>query len=200
MKKITFIFVGIIYVVAIIMVAFLGVRAEVVNQTVEVTSIVLKEAAELKAGENLVYPAGVEPKNSTYMLYCRPEEENIDISTGKSSSTGSVVWNSDTVRYNYAFQVRGLKTIYESATWRDGKGHFDLGAYVLPEDATKQELIYTVTDSSGAYPKELTVDNQGMLTFHAQITAKIAYYTVKIAATDNSMVASYVSFMVAGYK
>ena len=69
-----------------------------------------------------------------------------------------------------------------------------------PEDATKQELIYTVTDSSGAYPEELTVDNQGMLTFHAQITAKIAYYTVKIAATDNSMVASYVSFMVAGYK
>ena len=197
MKKITFILVGVIYFAAIIIVAFLGVRAEVSGQTIEVTAIYMEKAIGVDPGAYRTLPEGVEPKASTYVVYARPKEQDIDPETGKA---GGITWNTGEYRYDYVVQIRNFNPIADDPNWVDGRGHFSLKCFVAPEDATKQDLTYALTDSTGLSPENVTIDNQGMVTFVETPTAKATHYNLLVAPTDNSLVRCHVRFTVVGYK
>ena len=197
MKKITFIFVGIVYFVAIIFVAFLGAQAEIANETILVTQIVLKEAENLGKGEHLSYPEGSSIAQSVYTLYTRPNEEDIDPETGK---TDTIIWNlTDKLRFDYVVQIRDFNTVCDSPSWKYGPMHFDLGAYALPDNATKKNLRYSLTDSAGSQVETVSINELGVLEFK-QRTESLNTFIVTILPTDNSQVSCRVRFMVRGYK
>lgn len=190
MKKITVILVSIVYVTAIIVVAFLGVLAETKNQTVNVTSIVLDQARNLTQGGVLTYPTGTLPQDSIYAIFSRPEN-------GEGGSY-DIAWTIDGIRFDYVIQIRGFTTIYEREDWKDGQGCFDLGAFVLPENATEQRLLYRLNDSSGDEPTFATIGEDGLITFSDKVYGITTFQAV-IQSTDNSGVTCNIRFIVAGY-
>ena len=198
MKKVTFIFIGVIYVLAIILVAFLGVQSHIQNQTVEVTDIVLTQAKDMGKGEILTYPEGSQLKASVYALYTRPEEDQID----ENGKYNGVIWNvgSEGDRYDYVVQIRDFNVVADSASWRDGPMHFDLGAMVLPENATKKDLAYSIQDSNGNTPSNATISpNLGLIHFTEKF-AKKTHFRVFIRSTDNSGIQRLIDVIVGAYK
>ncbi len=202
MKKITFIFVGIIYVLAIIMVAFLGVNATIHGQTVDVTEIVLRQAGGLEAGSTLTYPEGVAVKDSVFTLYSRPEESEIvmdeETHIGKK---GTLYWSKGPgIDFDYIIEVRKFAEICDSSTWRDGKMHFSVEAFVLPEDATKKDLVYTLMTPGGDIPQNATINpSNGDITFLEKYTSPVTDFYIMIKTTDNSMVSCLVNLRIAKY-
>lgn len=197
MKKITFIFVGIIYAAAIIVIAFLGVSAGVYDQTINVTSIVLNEAVGLGKGQMVTYPKESALLDSVYALLTRPEESAISPSTGRA---GGVLWNMNGTNYDYIIQIRGFNTVYESPNWKYGPRHFDLGAHAEPDDATRKDVTYRLTYLNGNVPENITIDSLGVITFEEKLTDAVTNFRVTISATDNSNVVCNVFFAVVGYK
>ena len=197
MKKITFVLVAVIYVVAIILVAFIGVASEVTNQTIEVASIALLEAADLGKGSQLLYPETATLTSSVYAIHTRPEEEAIDPDTGKA---GTLTWNSSGNAYDYIVQIRDFNTVCDSPNWKYGPMHFSLAATVTPSDATKKDLAYAIADSTGSTPTNVTINNQGDVTFAEKLSNTVSTFTVRISATDNSKVVTLVYLMVRGYR
>ena len=196
MKKITFVFVGIVYFVAIIVIAFLGVHPGVYKQTIDVTGIVLNEAENMGKGEHVTYPEGSAIVDSVYTLYARPDEAAISPLTGKS---GYVTWNLGGIEFDYVIQIRDFNTIYESPDWRYGPTHFDLGAHVTPEDATITTLHYAVSALNGQEMKQVEIDDKGMMTFTEKLEDTVTTFTATITSADNSGIVCDVCFVVRGY-
>lgn len=190
MKKITVILVSVVYVSAIIVVAFLGVLAETRNATVEVTKIVLDQTRDLASGGILTYPTGTRVEDSIYAIYSRPD--------GEGEASSDIAWTIDGIRFDYVIQVRGYATIYERGDWKDGKGCFDLGAFVLPENATEQRLIYQLSDSNGDQPSFASINEEGLISFSEAVTG-ITAFQASISATDNSGIVCNVRFIMVGY-
>lgn len=196
MKKITALFVGVLYFVAIIIVAFLGVQAEISNQTVEVTAIVLKEAENAAKGEQMFYPSGTDKKTCVYQLDKRPSEEDI----GEDGKYNKLIWNeSDGKKLDYIYTIWNFNTVADSASWRDGPMHFNLGAKVEPDNATKRELLYSIYDSTGGQEKA-SIDATGVIEFKQKYTAPVTYLYVSIRPTDNSSISSLVELRITAYK
>ena len=190
-----------IYVVSIIIVAFLGVRAEVLDSLVDINveNIVLDELSEedkLIGGEYTYYNDAVQSTSSrVYSSYSRPNEEEIDPETGKQ---GTLSWNiyeegeAEPDKFNYIIKIWNLKTIFDDPSWRDGVGKFKIFAHVLPKEATKQKINYSIVGSN-----DITIDENGVISLEKFATIKI--FEVIMSATDSSQVYSKISFTVNKY-
>ena len=198
MKKITALFVVVIYAISIIMVAFLGVQAEISNRTVEVTSIVLKEAEDANPGDQYFFPSGTNKSSCIYQLDVRPKEEEIDEETGKK---GTLTWNdSSGNRMDYIITIWNFNRVADDTSWRDGLMHFNIGAMVEPHDATKKDLTYTILDSGGVTPDNASIDNLGVITFKEKFAVTVTNFYIHILPTDNSTATCLVQVRVTKYK
>lgn len=192
MKKITAIVVSLIYVTAIVVVAFMGVLAEIRNQTVDVANIVLTEARYLTPGYVLTYPTGTKVLDSDYAIFSRPTQE------GEGQTEVDIAWNIGGLSYDYVIQIRGYKTIMEYSGWKDGTGNLSLSAFVLPENATKQELLYNVYDENGGTLPDISISDAGLLHFEEK-RGGVFSFLVRISATDNSYKVCNIHVIAVGY-
>ena len=202
MKKAVIAIVSVIYVVSIIIVAFLGVQAEVLDNLIDINveKIVLDELSDedkLVGGEYTYYNDAIQSTASrVYSSYSRPNEEEIDPETGKKDTLS---WNiyeegqSEPDKFNYIIKVWNLNTIFDDPSWRDGVGKFKLNAHVLPENATKQKITYSAVGTT-----DVTIDENGVISLEK--FANIRIFEVIMAATDASRVYSKISFTVQKYK
>ena len=202
MKKAMIAIVASIYVVSIIIVAFLGVRAEVLASLIDVNveRIVLDELSDedkLVGGEYTYYNDAVQSISSrVYSSYSRPNEEEIDPETGKQ---GTLSWNiyeegeEEPDKFNYIIKVWNLNTIFDDPSWRDGSGKFKINAHVLPKEATKQKITYSIIGNN-----EITIDENGVISLEK--FDNISIFEVIMSATDSSQVFSKISFTVQKYK
>ena len=188
MRKIAFVLTTFIYVTAIVVVAFVGILAEVRNATVEVTAIVLEEARFLAPGRYLTYPDIAPVESSIYAIFARPD------SSSEEQSEYDITWNVGGVAFDYVIQIRGYTTIMESDTWKDGKGNLRLSAFVKPENATIQDLNYSLV----GVEEDMTISQSGILTFQEKRTGIFAF-DVQIKAQDTSYKVSNIHIIAVGY-
>ena len=201
MKKAVIAIVSVIYVVSIIIVAFLGVQAEVLDNLVDVNveKIVLDELSDedkLVGGEYTYYNDAIQSTASrVYSSYSRPNEEEIDPETGKKDTLSWNIYEEGKVadRFNYIIKVWDLNTIFDDPSWKDGVGKFKINAHVLPKNATKQKITYSVIGSA-----DVSIDENGVISL--QKSTKPSIFEVIMYATDASQVYSKISFTVQKYK
>lgn len=201
MKKAVIAIVSVIYVVSIIIVAFLGVQAEVLDNLVDINveKIVLDELSDedkLVGGEYTYYNDAIQSTASrVYSSYSRPNEEEIDPETGKKDTLSWNIYEEEKVadRFNYIIKVWNLNTIFDDPSWKDGVGKFKINAHVLPENATKQKITYSVIGSA-----DVSIDENGVISL--QKSTKPSIFEVIMYATDASQVYSKISFTVQKYK
>ena len=190
MKKVTILLVGVTYVVAIIVVAVLGVLAEVHNVTIDVQSIVLIEARDLPAGNYLTYPETSAVPDSQYAIFSRPGAD------GEGQTEYPIEWNIGGIRYDYVIQIRGYSQVMSDA-WKEGKGNFSVESFVLPENATFKTLDYALFEDNGNTPSDITISKQGLIHFEQERTG-IFTFNARISATDNSYTVCNIRFIVVG--
>ena len=187
MKKALIVIISAIYVFAIIIVSFLGIRSEVYNRNIDVSEIVL-------LNENVSYPSSYSgtkyATNDPIVVYKRPEESLIDPTTGKAAGM-PVTWNygsqEDLMKRDYAIYIYDTNFLYNSM----GLGKtLELKTSVQPEDATKKELEYVLTGAD-AVVDTLTIGdvtpNGGAILFSEYYTS-VVDVDVIIKATDSSNV------------
>ncbi|MCR5348819.1 MAG: hypothetical protein K6E59_04350 [Bacilli bacterium] len=195
MKKITALLVAAVYLFAVVLISVLGVVSEVRNQTVEVTQIILTCARNLPQGGLLTYPENQPLSSSITALYSRP-----DGTTPPPEGAEYVTWSIGGIRFDYVLQVRSFNPIYDDPKWKDGQGNLDLSAFALPENATKQELTYSLFDAEGNKAIGTSVNEQGIVHFDTKLTADYTSFLLTISATDNSGMTCNVRLIVAGYQ
>lgn len=191
MKKAMIAIVSAVYVVAIVIVAFLGVRAEISNITILVDNIQLLDLEDKEAGASYTYYQDpLDTKTRVYTVAKRPNEE--DISEAEYS-----LWNLQGRKFDYAYKIFGFKTVYDGISWRDGATHFKVNAKAYPSDATKKELIYTLT---GQEENVVTINkDNGEITFNKKLTSN-TIFQVAIRATDKAATTININFVVAAYR
>ena len=200
MKKAVIAIVSVIYVVSIIIVAFLGVQAEVLDNLVDVNveKIVLDELSDedkLVGGEYTYYNDAIQSEESKiYTSFSRPLEEEIDEKGKRGSETwNKVVGGEIQDRYNYVIKIWSLKTIFSDPSWKDGAGKFKINAHVLPKEATKQKINYALVGNDG-----ITINEDGLITL-AKFDGATSFEVI-MTATDASQVYSKISFKVRRYE
>ena len=197
MKKAIIAIVSVIYVIAIILVAFLGVQAEIRESAkkVEATGISLSDLKDNPTGHYIYYYDGSENKNArVYEILSRPDEELI----AEDGTYDKNTWSAGGVDYGFIIKIYNLNYIIDTPDWKVGQtqGTYGINATVLPEDATMQSLLYSKV---GAEESGITIDDKtGVLTF-AKIDAN-ALFTVGVSATDNSGLTVNIRFIVSKYK
>lgn len=181
MKKIMIAIVSAVFVISIVIIAFLGVQAQVHNETILVNDIILDgfkldENNKVKPGEIVEY------RNSEnkliYSLYSRHLEEDIDESSGKDYYEQNL-WNAKNGdRYDYNIKIWDFNYVYESSDWLDGKTNFKIKASTIPQNATKRGLIYVLNTSNAKDYVDVTSD--GVITFKKKLESALPFViTVK---------------------
>ncbi len=199
MKKAITAIVSVIYVIAIILVAFLGVQAEIRESAkkVEATGISLLDLKDNPTGHYIYYYDGSENKSArVYEIISRPEEEQIDPVT-KADEKGDT-WEINNVKFGFIIKVFNLNYIIDTPDWKVGQiqGSYAINATVLPEDATMQSLLYSKV---GAEDSSIEIDNKtGVITFPKLNSTTL--FTVGVSATDNSGLTINIRFVVQKYK
>lgn len=199
MKKAMIAIVATIYVVSIIIVAFLGVRAEMLPALIDVNveKIVLDELSSeelMVCGEYTYYNDATQSLSSrVYSSYSRPNEEDI----GPDGKKDSNLWNyteegEEPDKYNYIIKIWNLNTMFEDG-WRDGTGKFKINAHVLPENATKQKITFSLIGAD-----DIFISEDGIISLSKFDTIRI--FEVVMSSTDSSQVYSKISFTVRNYK
>ena len=183
MKKALIVIISAIYVIAIIIVAFLGSRAEISNETIYTEEIVLRN-------ETFYYPGTTEAQktqaNMVYGVYKRPEESLIDPETGRDS-VENLQWNYNWNESKQKFEGKRDYAILIYDTWYVYtlmNKELALETTVLPENATKKDLSYVVT--GGNAEGTLAIDNNS-----GKIIFSVEYESPKqtdiiISTTDGS--------------
>lgn len=195
MKKITIIIVSAIYVLSIVVVAFLGVLSEVKNVTVPVEKIVLKEMRNVGFGGMLTYPQGTKAADSIYAIFSRPDSNGYVVD---DPAAAEITWNVAGLDLDYVIQIRSLEAFFDSARWNQTLGSFDLGAYVLPENATYTDIRYYLDEKEKASEQGISLSEDGVVKFSSPLTEPFFSFIVSISAVDNSNVTCNVRFMVRG--
>lgn len=147
MKKALIAIIATIYIVAIVIVSFLGTRAEVINTVTYVEEIIL-------TNESLPYPGIDNPlskEDRITTVYLRPEESEIDEEgkgygkNEKDTNPRKVNWNYGHYRRDYIIYIEDYSYLYNN---RNGK--YTLKTTVLPLDATNKKLTFSVEGSDAA--------------------------------------------------
>ena len=202
MKKALVAIVSVIYVVSIIIVAFLGVRAEILSTLIDtpVEKILLDDLSsedKLVGGEYTYYNDATQT-HRVYSEYSRPKDEEI----GENGKKDGIIWNvyeegeEEPDKYDYSIKIWDLNTIYDDASWRDGEGKFKIFAHVYPEDATNQNIVYSVSGATEEYP--VTIDKEGVISLPK--AENIGMFDVIMSAADASLVMAKISVTVRNYR
>lgn len=168
MKKALIAIISAIYVVAIIIVSFLGAKSEISNRVVYAEEIVLLNEDVFR--ENL-------PKienNIIIDVYKRPEESEINPETGvgPSTSTSGVKTRNINWNYNwdeekgvfqsqrdYAIFVTDFNFLYDQM----GK-MLTLSTSIKPDNTTKKDLSYKLSGADKVL-ESVDINNSGQITF-----------------------------------
>lgn len=186
MKKAMIAIVSVIYVIAIVIVAFLGVRAEFIRnqERVDATGITLIEMVDNTPGEVVSYyfDGSHNEEQILYTAYSRPEtldEEGYD-------EAHYNLWRiPDGSNENYDFIIRIRKWVWlYNYEWRDGKTNFKVNAKVVPDNASEQALVYSTTEGNEGTLYDLDNDT-GLIHFNEQLTNRLTI-PVTVSTTDNS--------------
>ena len=195
MKKIVIIIVSFIYFIAVVLIAFLGIRSEV-NPSKIVTEVETIVLDEVKGDEDGIYEYhydGTESEDSlVYSVYQRPAEDEINKTTG--TDIYGNLWNIGTEKMNFIVTFYNFNYIYDTDNWigSQNKGTYQINASVIPENSTIQDLSYTTTNVD-----DVTLSEKGLLTFNK--FDQITRFTVKIKARDNSGTTVNVRFISQAY-
>ena len=172
MKKALIAVISVIYLVAIIVVAFLGTKNDVSNRTVYADEVVL-------LNEDIFYEGlPKDPNNLIIDVYKRPEESAIDqdgIGVATSSSgvkQRRINWNFDYDETTGDFNIKRDYAIFIS----DSNYFFDkmgkvltLQAQVKPDNTTKKDLKYHI-DAPDKVKETLEISNSGEIVFSKAFT------------------------------
>jgi len=196
MKKALIAIISAIYVVAIIVVAFLGVRAQVITTTTLVESIEIDDLYNKESGSTYTFEAG---NSKIYTAYKRPDDSLIDPNEHKDS-VNKIIWddyqdNKLIRKIDYAVRIYNFNYIYDSNEWRDGATKFAINAKAYPRNATNLGLIYTIFGVDESY---ISIDKDGIMTFNSN-TQGTKSFTLAITSTDKQSLTVYVKFTVRGY-
>ena len=138
-----------IYIIAIIIVAFLGVRAEFIRnqERVDATGITLVEMKENVPGEvvNYYFDGSQNEDQILYVAYAKPEVLDAEGYDADHYNLWRIP-NGDNEDYDYIIRIKKWAWLY-NYEWRDGKTNFKLNAKVVPDNASEKELIYSTTEA-----------------------------------------------------
>ena len=175
MKKALIAIIAGIYVFAIIIVSFLGIRSEVSNRIIYAEEIVL-------LNQDIINP---DTQKQALRVYKRPDESLIG-EDGKAAGS-PVTWNYGSekdLKRDYAIFVYDTNFLYNSM----GKT-LELNTSVKPDDTTKKDLEY-VLSGADAVLETLSIDNvnnNGVISFNVNYTS-VVDVDVFVKTTDLSNV------------
>ena len=189
MKKALIVIISTIYIVAIIIVSFLGARAEISNRITYAEEIVL-------LNDHTYYPNKPEiEENIAIAVYQRPDEELIDQETGYGY-IDEFQWN-----YNNGQRKRDyLIYVYDTNFLYDTMGKiYTLYTSVRPDNTTKKDLEYKI-DGGDKVTKTLSIDGEkGKIHFSEEYTSAVDV-DILIRTTDQSYIQIDIWLRIAKYK
>lgn len=158
MKKALIAIISAIYVVAIVIVSFLGIAASVDYETIYVQQIVLDNQDD--------YIPGVEKTEASRItrVYKRPAES--EIGTDGVGINDKVNWNFEDKKRDYAIFIDNYFYLYENLN-----GQYTIKTSVLPEDATEKDLSFYISGSS-IVTQYITGTNYGPEGYSLKITSQ----------------------------
>ena len=160
MKKALIAIIATIYVIAIVIVSFLGTRAEIINKIVEVEEILLDN-------KSVAYPGITNPtsiNDRIISVYTRPDESEINEEGkgyGKDDTEHSrlINWNYKDIRRDYAIFIEDYFYLYANMG-----GKYTIETSVLPIEATNKTLSYYL-QTTEATSAMLEMTSYGEITF-----------------------------------
>ena len=189
MKKALIVIISAIYIVAIIIVSFLGARAEISNRITYAKEIVL-------LNENTYYlDKPKEEENIDIAVYQRPDEEFFDQETGYGY-IDEFQWN-----YNNNQRKRDyLIYVYDTNFLYDTMGKiYTLYTSVRPDNTTKKDLEYII-DGGDKVTKTLSIDgDKGKIHFSEEYTSAVDV-DILVKTTDQSYIEIDIWLRIAKYK
>lgn len=172
MKKALIAIISAIYIIAIIIVSFLGARAEISNRIIYAEEIVL-------LNESMYYQGLPQTEENMIIgVYKRPEENMIDSETGKGYAD-EINWNEGETKRDYAIFIYDYNEVYDKM----GK-KYALKTSVKPDNTTKKDLDYFVSGGEKVI-QTMSIDTHGEITFDTQYTRWVGVDIV-ISTTDLS--------------
>ena len=171
MKKALIAIISVIYVVAIILVSFLGSKAEINNQTIYVTELELHNETMY----NPSYPSDI--NKAVVIIKNRPSEYEIgDDGKDADDMTWNIIEEGKIVkRISNIIRFKNLTYISENMN-----SEYQLDVRVKPDDATKKELTYYTNRSNF-----MTIDANGLIKF-TTIPTSLVSGQLNISSTDMS--------------
>ena len=189
MKKALIVIISAIYIVAIIIVSFLGARAEISNRIIYAEEIALLNT-------HTYYPNKPEiEENIAIAVYQRPDEELIDQETGYGY-IDEFQWN-----YNNNQRKRDyLIYVYDTNFLYDTMGKiYTLYTSVRPDNTTKKDLEYII-DGGDKVTKTLSIDgDKGKIHFSEEYTSAVDV-DILVKTTDQSYIEIDIWLRIAKYK
>ena len=188
MKKALIAIITTIYIVALVIVAFLGSKAEVTNHDVEITGIYIENT-------NLPYPEYTNTTATSYdqrvvSVYKRPDDSLIDPETGLGPNLGpneynrEIQWNPiNDIPRNYAIMIENYRFLYFNYAHE-----YALQVVIEPLEASHPTLKYEVTEK---YTKDgvdrITIENEKIIFGFAPDFLDKWYSTdIIISSTDHT--------------
>ena len=129
MKKALIAIISTIYVIALVIVSFLGTRAEVIDHTIYVEQIVLNNKDMYKRN------APEEPENRIVRVYKRPDASQID--EKGVGITDRVNWDYEGIHRDYAIFFEDYFYYYEMLSQK-----YTIETSVIPDNSTNKTLSY----------------------------------------------------------
>ena len=186
MKKAMIAIVSVIYIIAIIIVAFLGVRAEFIRnqERVDATGITLVDMKENVPGEvvNYYFDGSHDEDKILYVAYAKPEHLDDEGYDDDHYNLWRIPDGSGD-DYDYIIRIKKWTWLY-NYEWRDGKTNFNIHAKVVPDNASEQALVYSTTEGNEGTIYELDNDN-GTIHFLSQLENRLTI-PLTVSTTDNS--------------
>ena len=188
MKKALIAIISAIYVIAIIIVSFLGIRSEVNNR------IVYAEQIEL-LNKNIYYENVPQIEDNLIIeVYKRPEESHIN-EEGKGVDD-DITWNygeDKSQKRDYAIFVYDTNFLYDTM----GK-KYKIEAVVKPDNTTKKDLKYNISGGDKVV-NTLLINNVGEITFSEEYTGWVDV-DIFVSTTDLSNIEIDILFKINRYK
>ena len=142
MKKALIAIISAIYVIAIIIVSFLGIRSDVSNRTIYAEEVIL-------LNKNIYYPGAPETdENIIIQVYERPEESHIKEDGKDDIEDMGITWNygeEKKQKRDYAIFVYDYNFLLNEMG-----GNYKLEAKVKPDDTTKKDLEFYISGGDGS--------------------------------------------------
>ncbi|MBQ6730666.1 MAG: hypothetical protein IJR08_02025 [Bacilli bacterium] len=188
MKKALIAIISTIYVVALVIVAFLGTRAEVINRVVFVEDIVLNNTSIYKRNAEQI------PANRIVAVYKRPDASQID-ENGRDKVETRINWDFEGTKRDYAIFIDDYYYYYELISTR-----YTIDVSVIPEDATNKELSFYL-QATDTLKEQIKMTSYGEIDL-TNLKHKSGYVDVDIviSSTDHSEVSKDILLKINKYE